>query len=284
MSSRHIYPIKPPEQAPVCPHCSGTRLVKDGHDGDRQRYTCRGCNRRSFGVLPAPEPYLKCAACRGKLWQQRKPDGRTKFICSQCGKSRMSEYKAATREASKVFRYRHKFAVVLNRHAQRGLAEYVQAKRCTDAQAVRAIFRHVLTGEVFGTGSVSRAGRSGAIPIPRDRAAAAMKFPNLNSESAKKKLVGAGEHFGRGFHPTVLGVQTITVLLDDEAKEGLVYTMRRLELNHADAARWLLTNVKMPDAKTPEYLRLHPEPFTVATGAKRPRYEWEKGYDPGWDD
>jgi hypothetical protein len=36
----------------------------------------------------------------------------------------------------------------------------------------------------------------------------------------------------------------ISVMLDDEAKEGLVYAMRRLNKNHADAARWLLASLK----------------------------------------
>ena len=37
----------------------------------------------------------------------------------------------------------------------------------------------------------------------------------------------------------------MTVMLDDAAKEGLVYTMRYLGLNHADAARWLLRNAQI---------------------------------------
>ncbi len=199
----------------------------------------------------------------------------------------MSEYKSAPREASKIFRYRHKLGIILDRRAQRGLAEYVQANRCTDAQAIRAIFRRVLTGEVFGnvtTGRQVRSGRPTAIPVPRDPAAAAMKFPNLVRESAKKMMAHSGGHHGRGFLPTVFGVQAITVQLDDEAKEGFVYTMNRLQLNHADAARWLLTNVKMPDANTPAYLRLHPAPFTVATGGKRISAQLLGGYDPDWDD
>jgi transposase-like protein len=282
MTSRHTYPVKPDDQPPVCPHCNGTRLVKDGHDGDRQRYTCRGCNRRSFGVLPAPAPYLKCPHCQSKLWQKRKPDGRIKYTCSKCGKCQMSYYRAARREPSKVFRYKHKFAVVLDRRSRLCLNEYVQAKGCTVPQAVRAIFRHVLTGKVF-LGCRGTTPRSWLLTrIERNPAAAAMRFPNLTTpESARKKLVGSGGHFKNGFQPIIMGVQTITVLLDDEAKEGLVYAMSYLGLNHADAARWLLTHVQMPDAKTPEYLRLHAIPFAAISGGKK---RTAPSYDPDWDD
>ncbi|MBC8138492.1 MAG: hypothetical protein H8F28_21640 [Fibrella sp.] len=273
------------EQEPVCTHCKGKDLRKRGWKHDRRIYYCVACRRTSYGLPPDLRP--RCFVCKGAVIERKRPDGRSRYQCRSCGKQFMSEYERARRERGKQLRYRHPFTLVLDRRARAGLGEYVQATGCTDVQAVRAIFRYVLTGAVFGTvttGRQVRSGRPTTVPVPRDPAAAAMRFPDLRSERAKKHLAASGGHFGRGFLATVMGVQRITVWLDDEAKEGLVYTMRRLELNHADAARWLLTNVKMPDAKTPEYLRLHPEPFTVATGGKRPRYEWEKGYDPGWDD
>ncbi len=153
--------------------------------------------------------------------------------------------------------------------------------RRTDAQAVRAIFRHVLTGEVFSTGSVSRAGRSGAIPIRRDPRAAAMKFPNLSSESAKKKRA----FYGNRFQPTILGVQDMTVLLDDEAKQGLIHAMNWLQLNHVDAARWLLTNVRPPGTELQVPLRPKPAPlFTAVLSGKRISAELLTSYDPNWDD
>ena len=39
----------------------------------------------------------------------------------------------------------------------------------------------------------------------------------------------------------------VSTKLDDEAKAGLVYTMRRTGLSHPDAARFLLTNAVPPE-------------------------------------
>ncbi len=88
------------------------------------------------------------------------------------------------------------------------------------------------------------------LQIQRDPGAAATRFPNLSRESALQKLkhVEKGGHYGGGFQPTVLVVHRLTVRLDDAAKEGLVYAMRFLSLNHADAARWLLTNAQIPES------------------------------------
>jgi transposase-like protein len=72
----------------------------------RQRYKCRACNRTSYGVPNPRKRHLSCPACGAKLWENRQPDGRTKFRCSKCGKTRMSAYNRAPHEASKVFRYR----------------------------------------------------------------------------------------------------------------------------------------------------------------------------------
>ncbi|MBC7808444.1 MAG: hypothetical protein H7145_20105 [Akkermansiaceae bacterium] len=212
-------------------------------------------------------------------------DGRSRYLCPACRKHFLSEYKGARPERDTARRVRHPFSLCLNRRARLGLSAYVQATRSTDPQAVRAIFRHVLTGQVFSTGSVGRGGRSGAIRICREPASASVRFPDLRSESAKKSRVAAGGgHAGQRFQPTVLVVRQIRVFLDDEAKEGLIHAMRWLSMNHADAARWLLANVKMPGVDIPGYLGLAPTPWVAGSGGKKRRYEWEKGYDPDWDD
>ncbi len=280
-----IRQTKQGDQEPVCTHCNGKDLRDYGRANDRQRYFCRTCKRRSYGLPPDLRP--KCPACKAIVRERRLPDDRSAYTCPKCKKCFLSEYKKATQERSKVLRYRHRFTFWLDRRARLALVEYGQAKRCTDAQAVQAIFRHVLTGAVFGTVTFGRRGpfgRPSAIPIPRDPSAAAMKFPNLQSESAKKKIAGSGGHYGRGFQPTILGVQEITVNLDDEAKEGLVFTMRRLGINHADAARWLLTHVKMPDANTPAYLSLHPSPPLPTTSGRRISAQDFAGKDRDWLD
>ncbi len=271
------------DQEPVCTHCGSRDVLKKGRRKERQMYQCRLCRRISFGLPPDRRP--TCLFCKKAVWESRMPDGRSRYFCPACGKSFLSEYKCGRPERGTGRNFRHRFCFWLNRQARLGLGEYVQAHRCTDAQAVRAIFRHVLTGEVFSTGSVSRAGRSGAIRVRRDPRAAAMKFPSLVRESARQKLAGAGGHYGRGFQKTIIGVQIMTVLLDDEAKEGLVHAMNWLQLNHADAARWLLANVRPPGTELKVPLRPKPAtPFVAASTKKPPRYEWEKGYDPDWND
>ncbi|MBC8136964.1 MAG: zinc ribbon domain-containing protein [Fibrella sp.] len=277
-----IRQTKQGEQEPACTHCKSKNLREQRVRDGKQIYVCDECGKSSYGLPPDLRP--KCPSCKNTVWEHRLPDGRSRYICSKCGKSFLSEYKQARRDRAKVARYWHSFGFWLDRRARLSLGETVQARRCTDAQAIRAIFRQVLTGEVFGTGARARPGRPTAIPVPRDPAAAAMKFPDLRTETAKKLLAESGGHGRRGFQPTVLGVQQTTVFLDDEAKEGLVYAMRRLEMNHADAARWLLTNVKMPDADTPSYNKLHPPPLNVATSGRRISAQLSGRYDPDWDD
>jgi len=103
----------------------------------------------------------------------------------------------------------------------------------------------VLTGKVFwtirGTSPRSRL----LTRIARDPVAAAMQFPSVHREAVRRMKYPGGVAVGR-FQPTILGAYRMTVMLDDAAKEGLVYAMRFLDLNHADAARWLLTNAEVP--------------------------------------
>lgn len=227
-----------------------------------------------------------CTFCRGRLWESRLSDGRTQFRCSQCGKKSLSEYLHSPRKKESS-RCRHSLDFALDRHARAGLVEYMQAKGCTQAQATRAMFRYVLTGEVFSTGRVSRGGRSGAIRIPRNPEAAAMTFPNLIRELALKRLDRSTGYTGRGFQSLVLSVGRLTVALDDEAKEGLVYAMSRLGMNHVDAARWLLANVRVPGAQLAVPLRSAPAinpTFVCKTSGRRVRSYPLGKYDPNWDD
>ncbi|MBC8139614.1 MAG: hypothetical protein H8F28_27350 [Fibrella sp.] len=242
--ARHFYirQTRQGEQEPVCTQCRSTNLKKNGHYGEKQRYFCRACHHHSYGLPPDRRP--KCPFCKAIVYATLLADGRTQYRCSVCRRSFRSEYLIARREVSRV-PLKHHFSFWLNRHARQRLVEYVQVARCTDAHAVRQIFRHVLTGKVFWTIKVgSRFHR--LTRIERDPVAARMRFPNLSSESAQQKLKNSGGHYKRGFQPTVLGVQRITVMLDDAAKEGLVYAMRHLNVHHADAARWLLANAELP--------------------------------------
>ncbi len=166
------------------------------------------------------------------------------FRCPHCTFSFLSEYRIGRQEKSKV-PLKHRFTFWLSRTARNKLFAYVQSVRCTEAQAVRAVFRRVLTGKVFwtiwGTSPRSRL----LSRIARDPSAAAMRFPSAHREAVRRMKYPGGVAVGR-FQPTILGAYRMTVMLDDAAKEGLVYAMRFLDLNHADAARWLLTNAEVP--------------------------------------
>ena len=235
------------ECEPVCTHCKSKELSKAGQRNGKKRYICRTCHRSSYGLPPDLRP--RCPQCKGTVQAMLCRDGRYSYRCPGCRFTFLSEYKIARREKSKE-RLRHNIAIHLNRQARARLWEYMQATRYGEAQAVRAIFRHVLSGKVFrvcwGTSPRSRL----LTRVQRDPGAAAMRFPNLSRESALQKLkhVEKGGHYGGGFQPTVLVVHRLTVRLDDAAKEGLVYAMRFLSLNHADAARWLLTNAQIPES------------------------------------
>ena len=50
--------------APVCPHCAGQHVVRNGQADGLQRYKCRGCGRTFnalCGTSPAVSPYLLTA-------------------------------------------------------------------------------------------------------------------------------------------------------------------------------------------------------------------------------
>lgn len=285
--ANYIRQTKQGEREPVCTHCKSTDLRTRGFGEGKQRYVCRTCGRGSYGLPSDLRP--KCPTCQGAVREQRLPDGRSRYFCPPCGKSFLSEYKSSRpdRDSKNSLRYVHRFAVCLTRQARLCLVEYAQATRRTEPQALRAIFRYVLTGKVFRLGAIRRGGQYLYQRVARDPAAVAMKFPDLRSESAKKSiaLVKSG-HTKPGFQPTVLSVQQIAVYLDDEAKEGLVYAMHFLGKNHADAARWLLTNVRMPDAAHKEsYTRLFPTPQMFPSIKRRSVSElYGRRYDPDWDD
>ena len=219
-------------------------LKKAGHKHDKQRYCCRTCGRISYGLPPDRRP--KCPKCKGGVRATRLPDGRMRYLCLACRFCFRSEYVHARPEKLKG-QGRHMYSFSLNRTARQRLFEYVQAVRCTDPQAIRAIFRHVLTGKVLwticGTSPRSRL----LTRIARDPAVAATRFPDLRPENLRRMTRCNGIPVKR-FRATVQAVHKITVRLDDAAKEGLAHTMRHLGMNHADAARWLLSSAEIPSS------------------------------------
>lgn len=236
------------EREPVCTHCKSKELNKAGQRNGKKRYICRTCKRSSYGLPPDLRP--RCPQCKGTVQAMLCRDGRYSYRCPSCRFTFLSEYKIARREKSKE-RLRHNFTFTLNPAARARLWEYMQATNFREAQAVRAIFRHVLTGKRF-LGCRGTTPRSRLLTrIDRNPAAAAMRFPNLSRENALLKLrhVERGGHYGGGFQHTIIGVHRLTVRLDDAAKEGLVYAMQYLNLNHADAARWLLRYAQIPVGK-----------------------------------
>jgi hypothetical protein len=61
--------------------------------------------------------------------------------------------------------------------------------------------------------------------------------------------------------------------------------MNRLQMNHADAARWLLANVRVPGAELAVPIRALPPPNTfVACSGRRISAQTTGKYDPRWDD
>ncbi len=231
------------ECEPVCTHCRSKSLSKAGRNHDKQRYFCRECKRKSYGLPPDLRP--KCPSCKGTVRSTQLRDGRLRFRCPHCQFSFLSEYLIARQEKSKV-PLKHRLTFWLDRRARQNLVDYAQTVRCSEAQVVRAIFRNVMTGKVLmvcrgGNGQMAR-----HRPVERNPVAAAMRFPNLNRETARR-MHPEGALTGGRFCPTILGVHRMSVALDDAAKEGLVYAMSYLGKNHADAARWLLTYARIPD-------------------------------------
>jgi transposase-like protein len=41
-------------QVPVCPHCAGTHIVKDGNARGLQRYKCRACGKTFCALTGTP--------------------------------------------------------------------------------------------------------------------------------------------------------------------------------------------------------------------------------------
>lgn len=59
--------IEQREQPPVCPHCQGTHIVRNGHSGGLQRYGCRSCGKTFNALTGSPLAHLHL---RGKWLQQ----------------------------------------------------------------------------------------------------------------------------------------------------------------------------------------------------------------------
>ena len=125
------------EQEPVCTHCRGTDLKKDGRRNGRQKYECRTCGRISYGLPPDLRP--RCPWCRGAVRETRLSDGRLQYLCPACKKKFLSEYEQARHERGTVRRYRHIVNFYLNTRARLALVEYAQATRLTEPQALAAV-------------------------------------------------------------------------------------------------------------------------------------------------
>lgn len=139
--------------------------------------------RTSYGLPPDLRP--KCPSCQGTVHSIQRPDGRLQFRCPHCTFSFLSEYRIARQEKSKV-PLKHRLTFWLDRRARQNLVDYAQTVRCSEAQAVRAIFRRVMTGRVLlvcrgGNGQTAR-----LRPVERNPVAAAMRFPNLQRETARR--------------------------------------------------------------------------------------------------
>ncbi|MBC7805551.1 MAG: hypothetical protein H7145_05315 [Akkermansiaceae bacterium] len=199
----------------------------------------------------------------------------------------MSDYLYSPRKQKEDSPCRHLMTIHLDRHARAGLGDYMQATGCSQTQAVRAMFRYVLTGEMFGNpvrAARAHFGGRTATPVPRNPAAAAMRFPNRQRELALKRHDRSKGYAGRGFQSLVLAVGRVTVMLDDAAKEGLVHAMTRLGMeNHMDAARWLLAHVRAHGAEPVFGVRNVAPTFTPVTSGRRISSYPIGKYDPRWD-
>ncbi|MBC8139917.1 MAG: hypothetical protein H7Y38_00595 [Armatimonadetes bacterium] len=237
--------------SPVCTHCGGFNLKRNGTHKGKQVYHCRDCQRYSRGVVKVDDGRPLCRFCGNRVKiAKRLPPRRFMYRCLTCGRGFVDIPVIAYKEP---VRCPHRFAFMINDAARAKLMAYCAATGFSEPMAVRAIFRRVMQGGVFWIfGSPSRRGsRTPPRPVESEAARVTMVLPDLRSETARRQWEPTRRRVGKpnAWGMTIAGAGVVTVALDDAAKEGLVHAMGMLGMNHADAARWLLANAEIPAKK-----------------------------------
>jgi transposase-like protein len=151
----------------VCPHCGGTRMVRNGHAHGLQRYKCRGCQRSFNALTGTPLARLRQ---KGKWLAQAEAVREGLTIKQAAAKLQVAP--------STAFRWRHRFlALPKTVHAQvlSGIAE-----------ADQTYFLHSMKGQRKITRKPRRRGGKAAkrglskeqvpVLVARDRAGATADF------------------------------------------------------------------------------------------------------------
>jgi hypothetical protein len=240
-------PPPPPPGAPVptCHRCNGKDLAKAGKRHGRRYFTCRACARGTYGVPVPTRPDLPCPYCGEQCHKHGKnTDGSTRYLCKTCKRRNTGLFPSPTRP--KDGPYPHSRSFCLDIAATNALIAYCNHHGCSQAQAVRAIFREAARPRVLVAAAPRKRladdGFTSRIPDrlpppPETPEPLHLRLPNLRAEALRKRMARPAEirHL-----PSVYVCHRYTVCLDDLAYTGLLRTMRRRGLGHQDAARALL--------------------------------------------
>ena len=153
-------------RSPVCPHCGGTRIVRNGSASGLQRYKCRGCQRTFNALSKTPLARLRMKA---------------KWLQQECVLASGLIIRIASAELgvapSTAFRWRHRFLQ---------LAQPIKAPALTGVvEADETYFLRSSKGQLPGRTPRKRGGRASRkdrgedlIPVlvARDRSGATADF------------------------------------------------------------------------------------------------------------
>ena len=144
-------------EQPVCPHCSKTRIVRNGHSAGLQRYLCRDCGKTFNALTATPLAHLHL---RGKWLQQ------AQALRDGLSLSQVQDRLGIARTTA--LRWRHRFLAVpkqMRAHQLTGVAEADQTYFLRSAKGQRHECQHNRNG-------IEKAVNQNVVQIQHDKASA----------------------------------------------------------------------------------------------------------------
>ena len=243
--------ILPNGRRAKCHHCSSGNLVFNGIEpSGKQRYKCRACQRATYGIKPRPIPPRPCPYCRAQCRAKgRDSHKRPRYLCTTCNRRNICLFPARPYARGGPYRWRRSFC--LDIAATSAITDYCNKHVLTMSQAIRAIL-HDAADKEYATPTrgvrLRTAGGNIRYALESTPAREAPRYlprrlPDLRPEIARRRMTR--DPLLR-LKPLYYITCQVTVALDDKAYTGLLRTMDRLNLNHQQAARHLVTETARP--------------------------------------
>lgn len=240
---------------PACPRCGRTSIERLRQPREGRTFRCRDCKAAHQQTVPAARGGIPfpCPYCQGRCWKagfDRR--GKQSFVCTACGKYN-TLLRADNRARGTTPALRHHLTLIVGLASDRALTRYCAARQMNMSQAVREIFRkytYPATSWVLIRKYIDAWGEEASVITKPPRVKAPLRFteatlPNLLSASMTARRQQQIEQELLYLPRPVGVVRCLTILLDDEAWEGLHRMMEILKKNHQDTARWMIEQQRL---------------------------------------